>query len=159
MQRFVRMMVIGIIILVFQLTIVDWIRIQNIRPDLLMLFILYVGYREGRFAGMLFGFAFGMLQDLTSASAFIGLAALSKTVVGFGAGSLRGKFNMINPLLLYTVATLVLLTGQFIYFGIYYAASTLSTMTLFFRIILPATVYTILLGSLLIFILPLNLQD
>ena len=159
MPRLVKYIVIGVVILLAQLIIIDWIRIQNIKPDLMMLFIMYLGYREGRITGMLMGFGFGLLQDLSTASVFIGLAALSKTVVGFGAGSLKGKFTAVNPVVLYAVAALILITGQFIYFGIYYAASSLPTAELFFRIILPASAYTVVLGSILMVILPLHFQD
>ncbi len=159
MQRIVKYILIGLVILVLQLTVVDWIRIQNIRPDLLMLYILYIGYREGKVTGMLFGFAFGLLQDFVAASAFVGLASLSKTIVGFGAGYLQGKFTVLNPLTLYGVAALFLLIGQLIYFDVYYAAAPASSTEIFIRFILPATAYTVLLGGILMFILPLHLQE
>jgi len=158
-QRIVKDILIGIVILIFQLTVVDWIRIQNIRPDLLMLYILYLGYREGKVAGMLFGFAFGLLQDLTAASAFIGLSSLSKTMVGFSAGYLQGKFTVYNPFTLYGAAAVFILLGQFIYFYVYYAAAPASGTEILGRFVIPAAAYTVLLGGILMVILPLRLQE
>ena len=100
MPRLVKYIVIGVVILLAQLIIIDWIRIQNIKPDLMMLFIMYLGYREGRITGMLMGFGFGLLQDLSTASVFIGRAALSKAVVGLGAGSLKCKLIAVDPVVL-----------------------------------------------------------
>ncbi|MBS1271632.1 MAG: hypothetical protein MAGBODY4_00764 [Candidatus Marinimicrobia bacterium] len=149
---------IGILILLLQLTLANWIRIAGIKPDFVMLLILYIGYREGKTAGILFGFVFGLLQDIAAASAFVGVSPLIKSIVGFGAGFLQGKFRMVNPFILYGIGVLLIFLGTFLYFGIYYAASPIAFGTMLQRLILPSFIYTLVVGSLLLFIVPIDVE-
>jgi len=157
-QRILQYVGIGIVLLFFQLTLANWIRIAGIKPDFIMLFVLFVGYREGKIAGILFGFIFGLLQDISAASAFIGISSLIKSIVGFGAGFLKGKFHVVNPFILYAIAVLLIFVGTLLYFGIYYAASSISFGTMLQQLILPSFLYTLIIGSLLLFIVPIDVE-
>lgn len=158
MDRLLKYVGLGLVAIVLQLTVSDWISIMGVKPDFIMLFVLYVGYREGQVYGILFGFLFGLLQDMTAASAFIGLSALIKSILGFGAGFLHGKFHVMNPIALYGVAGLLILFGQVLYFGIYYAASPMEFGAMLQYLILPTFTYTLVVGSLILLVLPINLQ-
>jgi len=149
---------VGLLAIIAQLTVSDWISIMGIKPDFLLLFVLYIGYKEGKVYGILFGFVFGLLQDMTAASAFIGLSALIKSILGFGAGFLQGKFHVLNPVVLYGIAGLLILFGQVLYFGIYYAASPLQFGAMLQHLILPTFAYTAVVGSILLITLPIKLQ-
>ena len=155
MKKIVQYIGIGLVVLLLQLTLANWIRIAGIKPDLIMLFILYVGYREGKIAGVLFGFAFGLLQDVSAASDFIGISPLIKSILGFSSGFLQGKFHIMNPFLLYFIGLLLVLIGQILFFGITCAASPLSFGLMLQRLILPSFMYTIAIGSLLLFVVPI----
>jgi len=158
MDRLLKYVGLGLVAIVLQLTVSDWISLMGVKPDFIMLFVLYVGYQEGRVYGILFGFLFGLLQDMTAASAFIGLSALIKSILGFGAGFLHGKFHAMNPIALYGVAGLLVLFGQILYFGIYYAASPMEFGAMLQHLILPTFAYTLVVGSLILLVLPINLQ-
>jgi len=149
----------GVLALLLQLTVADWISILGFKPDFVVLAIIYIGYREGKIPGVLFGFAFGVLQDIMAASAFIGLSALIKSVIGFGAGLLHGKFHTINPVILYAIVAMLIFFGQLLYFGIYYAASPLTFSAMLRHLILPSFAYTFVVGSLLLFVLPIRLEE
>ena len=158
MNRYLKYAGIGLGVILGQVTIADWIQIQQIKPDLMMLFILYLAYREGRSVGVIFGFLFGVILDLGTASDFIGLSALVYSVVGFGSGFLQGRFHTLNPIVLYIIALAVLLTGHFIYFGIYYSGSPIGLSGLAGRFIFPAFAYTAIIGTLALFTMPLSVE-
>ncbi|MCF7827683.1 MAG: rod shape-determining protein MreD [Candidatus Marinimicrobia bacterium] len=148
----------GLLILLLQMTLANWIRVAGIKPDFIMLFIIYVGYREGKVPGILFGFGFGLLQDLVAASAFIGISSLIKSILGFGAGFLQRKFHVINPFILYAIVVLLILLGNLIYYGIYYAGAPISFGLMLQRLVLPSFIYTLVVGSLLLFVIPVDVE-
>lgn len=149
----------SVLALLLQLTLADWISILGFKPDFVLLVVLYIGYREGKIPGIVFGFAFGLLQDITAASAFIGLSALIKSILGFGTGLLHGKFHTINPVVLYSIVAILIFLGQMLYFGIYYAASPLTFGSMLQYLILPSFAYTFIVGSLLLLVLPIRLEE
>jgi len=150
---------IGVVVLILQSTLANWISILNVKPDFLMLYVMFIAYREGKTAGILYGFCFGLLQDLTAASLFIGLSSLVNSIIGFGTGYLHRKFNVMNPVLLYIVAAGILLLGEAVYTGIYYASSPLAFGILAEHLILPTFLYTGIIGTLLIFVIPLQSEE
>lgn len=159
MERVASYLGIGFFALLAQLTLAEWINILGIQPDFITLLVIYIGYREGKVYGIVFGFLLGLLQDMTAASAFVGLSSLIKSILGFSAGFLHGKFNVMNPIFLYLLVALFILFDQVLYYGIYYAASPLRFGALMQHFILPSFVYTTVIGSLLLFVLPLQLRE
>jgi len=158
MNKYMKYTGIGILILIAQVTLADWIRIVNVKPDFIMLYVVYLGYREGKSTGLIFGFLFGLIQDLGTASVFIGLSSLIKSIVGFGAGYLHGRFHTINPIVLYLSAVIILFVGHFLYFGIYYTDSPLGMGVIFNQYILPAFAYTTAIGSLVLLTVPVKTE-
>lgn len=68
----------------------------GVHPDLLLLFVLAAGMRRGGEAGALWGIALGFAQDTFSAG-LPGTAVLTKGLLGFAAGRLRGQLDCDNP--------------------------------------------------------------
>lgn len=68
----------------------------GLRPDLLLLFVLAAGMRDGEGAGALWGIALGFVQDTFSAG-LPGTGVLTKGLAGFAAGSLRERLDCENP--------------------------------------------------------------
>ncbi|HKJ67735.1 MAG TPA: rod shape-determining protein MreD [bacterium] len=159
MERVTSYLGIGFLALLAQLTLADWINILGIQPDFITLLVIYIGYREGKGYGIVFGFLLGLLQDLTAASAFVGLSALIKSILGFSAGFLYGKYNVMNPIFLYILVASLILFDQVLYYGIYYAASPLRFGALLQHFILPSFAYTTVIGSVLLLVLPLQLRE
>ena len=91
--------------LALQATLVPHVRIAGISPDLPLIATVLLAYRRGPTGGTLAGFAIGLGQDLTN-PAFLGLNALVKSLVGFGAGSGRDALDVSNaPLAAAVLAT------------------------------------------------------
>lgn len=70
--------------MVIQTSVFPWLSL-TIKPDLLLVIIVYLGLRNGPEAGCLSGFAFGLMQDATSEILF-GANAFTKTILGFFNG-------------------------------------------------------------------------
>ena len=70
------------------LTLLSRVRIQDVRPDALLLVALMAGLTAGPERGAVVGFCAGLLADLFLQSPF-GLSALAYSLVGFAVGSLQ----------------------------------------------------------------------
>jgi len=87
----------------------DAISINGVAPDLLLIFIVFVGFKSGVMDGQTSGFAAGFMQQIFSTALF-GLYAFSFTVVGFSIGMVQKKIysdNFITAIFLVFFATLI----------------------------------------------------
>jgi rod shape-determining protein MreD len=146
----VRYFLLFAVALVFQVTLVKYIEIFYWRPDLLLIVLVSYSLRVGPNYGMTAGFLVGLVQDALSTH-FLGLAALSKTLAGFIAGSLTGKFARRTEFLL--VLLICGLLHDFVYFLIYTLGESFSFQNLFFLYTIPNVAYTLLVGGILHFLI------
>lgn len=80
-----------------QLLLAPLLSVGEIRPDFILLLLVYLSARYGRIPGILAGFTLGLLQDATGAVSVLGINALSKSVVGYVAGTLNGNLSIWTP--------------------------------------------------------------
>lgn len=73
------------LLLLFQLIVVEIISFKYIKPDVLLIGLIYFTLLNGQILGMISGFSFGLLMDILSAGV-IGSNALSKLIATFFAG-------------------------------------------------------------------------
>ena len=57
-------------------------------PDILVVFLSYVGFYYGRFYTILLGFLLGISQDLITQIELMGAMAFTKSIIGYGLGTL-----------------------------------------------------------------------
>ncbi|MBN2364778.1 MAG: rod shape-determining protein MreD [Calditrichaeota bacterium] len=145
-QLVIRYLLLFLFAFILQMTLVNFIEILQWRPDLLLIVLVAFALRKGPDWGMTAGFLIGLLQDMVGTE-LIGLAALSKTVAGFLAGVLSGKFAERAQFLL----TLLIsgLAHDFIYFFIYTLGEHFSLQSLIIFYTIPNLMYTIIIGGLL----------
>ena len=84
----VRIGVVLAVTLVVHLTLLSRLRIEDVRPDALLLVALMAGLTAGPERGAIVGFCAGLLADLFLQTPF-GLSALAYSLVGFAVGSLQ----------------------------------------------------------------------
>ena len=84
-----KILVISIIIIFFQLFI-PVINISGIEfaPDLLIIFLTYIGYYYGRLEAIILGFLFGIIQDFATQFELIGVMSLIKSLIGYCFGTM-----------------------------------------------------------------------
>lgn len=128
----------------------DVIRIAGVKPDLLFIITVYMGYSFGSFNGEVTGFASGLLHDSIS-NAPLGLTTLPSLAVGFIVGMFgRGvlKSNIATIIILLFAASIV--KGVITLFLCYifhqgYIASVI-------HVILPEAFYNAILAPMLFFV-------
>ncbi len=79
-----------ILVLTVQPTIAPHISIVGIRPDVVLLCLVFISISRGRAEGTLLGFAAGYFQDVYSVAP-LGFNALLKCLVGYAAGTMHGE--------------------------------------------------------------------
>ena len=73
---------------ILQTTCIYGIAIADVRPDLVVLILLFIALHAGTFKATILGFLIGFVQDL-SVPESLGLNAFVNSLVAFGAGWLR----------------------------------------------------------------------
>jgi rod shape-determining protein MreD len=84
-------------LILFQMRLLPYIAIGNIRPDLFLLAVCYLSLRSGEAKGALVGFGLGFLEDSLSFSP-LGVKALSFALAGSLLGVVRRGLFWDNPL-------------------------------------------------------------
>lgn len=72
-------------LLLLQSTVVPFISILGIIPDLILILLVYFTLRLGQMHGTILGFVFGFFLDIITGNIF-GSAMIAKTISGFVAG-------------------------------------------------------------------------
>lgn len=149
------------LLIILQVTLIGYllsIPNYNVTPDIVILFVIYIGYTQGNIPGMLSGFISGLILDMLSGS-FIGLLALSYSIAGFIAGYFNretsaGSSRRSSFIGIIFLCTLVAYT---IYYAIYFQGSSINFFEIFLKHIITTTLYTSVFG--LIFALIYNRFD
>ena len=128
-----------------QATLVPHLAIAGIRPDLPVLVTVLLAYARGAASGTAAGLFIGLAQDLTN-PAFLGLNALTKSLLGYAAGSMREHLNASHALVHAAVLFVAVLAHDIVYLTIYtHLALSELAMGLLVRS-LPTALYTALVG-------------
>lgn len=142
-MKSVRDIVVLVVAMILQATFLYRFEIAGIRPDLLVAFVVYLGWMRGPIAGTVGGFLVGLIQDL-DAPGPLGLNALSKTIVGFAVAKAGFRVHRANAGVRFAFFLFAMLAHDVIYF----AASSLGDVGLFtkqmFTIAVPSALYTAL---------------
>ncbi len=87
--------------MVLQTSVFPKIPIGGMKPDLVVIMVVYLGLVKGPETGSLSGFVFGLLFDTVSGTA-LGINALAKTIIGFfcGVGGKRLYTHSMFPQIL-----------------------------------------------------------
>jgi rod shape-determining protein MreD len=93
MKRFIRLLLVGILLLILQTTWLSFFPIQRIRPDLLLIFTLYLAFLFPPFLGGVLAFFMGYLMDLFSGNT-LGFYTFSRTLVFFATQFLKERFYL-----------------------------------------------------------------
>ncbi len=138
-----------ILCFLMQSAVMPAISLAGVVPDLLLILVISVSYTRGRVAGMLTGFAAGLLTDVCF-NEMVGLCALFYLCIGYIAGYSQKIYDERD----YMLPFLMILAGEFLYSFAYYVAYFLLRSKTefgyyFVHLILPRMVYTVLAAVLL----------
>jgi rod shape-determining protein MreD len=93
MKRILLSLFSGIFLLTLQATLLTSFPIQRVRPDIVLVLILYTGFSYRPISGGLLSLFMGCLMDLFSGNG-LGLYAFSRTLIFYAAKIFRGWFYL-----------------------------------------------------------------
>lgn len=94
MMKIVKYLVVVAVAVAAQLLLAPLLQVGDIRPDFILIMLVYFSARHGRLAGVVVGFTLGLLQDVTGSYSVLGATAMSKSLVGYAAGTLNGNLSI-----------------------------------------------------------------
>ena len=113
MERPARNLIIIIVILaaalLLQSTLLERVAIRGVKPDLVLIILVFVSLRKGSMAGQLSGFISGIFFFFFSLAP-LGFHAFSRTLIGFLYGLFEGNIYLdpvFMPLIVVAMATLI----------------------------------------------------
>jgi rod shape-determining protein MreD len=154
MKSIFKNLLVSLILILIQTTVLRLISIESITPDLLAIWIVYIAIKEGQFSATLWGFGTGFFLDLVSGN-FIGLSALTKTILGFLAGYFYGENKVHMILSSYRFPLIVFITTlvhNTIYFALFTRGTDMSLVSAVGEVGLATALYTTTLSLLPMFV-------
>ncbi len=145
---------ISLIFIVVQIEVASLLSLEGITPDILTIWIVYIALQKGQISATIWGFCIGLMFDFAAGN-FIGLSALSKTVVGFAAGYFYGENKALISLGSYRFVLIVLIVSfihNAVYFTVFTFGSEVTVLKAIFQIGLATTFYTAALTLLPMFV-------
>ncbi|MBQ7108924.1 MAG: rod shape-determining protein MreD [Clostridia bacterium] len=139
-----------IVLAVLQTTVVQWIGIFNITPNLIFVFVILGAFVRGKAAGALCGAIFGLVFDLMTGR-LIGVNMILFMYAGFFAGVLCERFINGTDILTTGIVLLVMSTVCSLVYYIAYSMMWpgIGFIKAFFRVIIPEAFYTAVIGIVL----------
>ncbi len=133
----------------------EYVDIAGIRPDILLIMLIFLSIREKAVIAICCAFAFGLLQDmiLPGNVQYWGLAPLFKTLLIFAFLKL---FPLISRLRGFSFQLVILASFllYFIFYTMFYYSGFMNSFAIFYRYALPASMYTFVIYLLLNMIFP-----
>jgi len=145
-----------LLVLVVQTTLLRYMALGGLTPDLTLVWIVYVAVRRGQIPATVVGFFAGVALDLLSGNdGMLGLAALAKTAGGFLAGYFYSENKVLQTLSSYRFILMLLLIAtvhNLIYFTIFLQGSEVSWWGAVVFYGIPSALYTSAAGLIPMFI-------
>jgi rod shape-determining protein MreD len=101
--------------LLLQTTVIPFLKIGGVMPDLVLIFLIFLALFCGSLSGGIAGFVVGFLEDFLVGRC-IGSRALSGFLTGYVTGLFEGKVYKENPLVPFSFAFLGSVFYQLVFF-------------------------------------------
>lgn len=134
----------------------SWFNIMNIKPNLFIIYLLFIGLYLGKEYGFFLGLIFGLILDMFCSS-IIGINAIILGVVGLLAGLLEKNFSRDHKFTFLFITAILTLFGEIIrYLLIILITHGEIEIIPFLKILSIETIYNILI---IIILYPLILKS
>lgn len=130
--------------LALQAALPSRIAIGAVAPDFVVVCVVLFGLQQGPIQGALFGFVLGLVVDLGNPG-FLGLNALTKTVVGYAAGRM-GSATSPGSVVLFVVFLVAAFAHDVVYYFMYLWPAVGGAFMSIVTIALPSALYTAVIG-------------
>jgi rod shape-determining protein MreD len=136
----------SLVVIIVQTTVVRYLAIGLLVPDLPLIWIVILTIRRGQTTGTVSGFGIGLLLDLLSgAEGLIGLGALVKTAAGFLAGFFfheNKTWHTLGSYQFLIAVAIISFVHNSLYFLVLLQGSEYSAGESLLRFGFPSTLYT-----------------
>ena len=144
-MRFFYIILAILVFLLMQVSLADRIALGPVTPDFLVLVVAFFALHRGAVKGSVFGFVIGLLVDLSNPE-FLGLNALTKSLLGFTVGKIGSKTVPENVPFLFAMFMAVTFGHDVIYLLFFHWPHLGSALAAIFTVALPSSAYTALFG-------------
>ncbi len=151
-----KLALITLIVLFFQILFVESLVINAIRPDFLVLFIIYITISNGRLIGLTMGFTIGLISDLSGVGSYFGLSPLSLSITAYLSGFLYLKYERLLPYVFHSIWIIILILHFYIITYFRFQSVFLSSKTEFFVIWIITFGYTFIFFIIMQYFFPLR---
>ena len=151
-----KLALITLIVLFFQILFVESLAINAIRPDFLVLFIIYITISNGRLIGLTMGFTIGLISDLSGVGSYFGLSPLSLSITAYLSGFLYLKYERLLPYVFHSIWIIILILHFYIITYFRFQSVFLSNKTEFFVIWIMTFGYTFIFFIIMQYFFPLR---
>ena len=151
-----KLALIALIVLFFQILFVESLTINAIRPDFLVLFIIYITMINGRLLGVTMAFIIGLISDLSGVGSYFGLSPLSLSITAYLSGFLYFKYERLLPYVFHSIWIIILILHFYIISYFRFQSVFLSNKTEFFVIWLMTFGYTFIFFIIMQYFFPLR---
>jgi rod shape-determining protein MreD len=155
-QKTILYILASLLLIVIHTTLIRFLAIVDIIPDILMLWIVYIAIREGQVAGTSAGFVIGLAVDVLSGQdGMLGLAAMSKTLGGFTAGYFFNEnktFQTLGGVRFIVAIGIASMVHNVIYFLIFLQGTEIGWWRSILLYGVPTMLYTAAIGLLPMFV-------
>ena len=151
-----KLALITLIVLFFQILFVESLAINTIRPDFLVLFIIYITISNGRLIGLPMGFTIGLISDLSGVGSYFGLSPLSLSITAYLSGFLYLKYERLLPYVFHSIWIIILILHFYIITYFRFQSVFLSSKTEFFVIWIMTFGYTFIFFIIMQYFFPLR---
>ncbi len=146
-SRVINFLILFFFLLLYQTLIADWITLSGARLDLGIFVLVYLALNYSPTEAVIFGFLWGLLQDVFNPS-LLGLGALLKTTLGFVLANFKSQLYTETWVARALIILAAVICHELIYNLVALNAKLDSLVYILLRFTLPTAVYTSLVGSL-----------
>jgi rod shape-determining protein MreD len=147
--------IISIGLILLHTSLMNYLAVGDVLPDIILLWIVYIALREGQLAGTAAGFLLGLILNFTSSSELLGLPALAKTFAGFVAGYFYNENKTEHTLSGYQFLLILAFSSivhNLIYFLIFLQGSGIGWGDAVLHYGIATTIYTVVVGLVPMFV-------
>jgi len=131
--------------MLLQSTIFTFLQVAGVKPDLILILVVFNGFLRGSREGAFLGFLAGLTQDIFIGN-YIGLNALTKMLAGYLAGLAEARFYKESVVIVSMITFVVSILSQFVYYVLlFYLYIQVPPFFAVSQVIIPTATYTTLL--------------
>lgn len=153
MNRKIKYLFASLLILIIQSTFANFIALDGITPDFLLIFVVIIALVYGKITAMMFGFILGFLFDSITGS-ILGLSSLSKVIAAFIAGFFYNENKTLLTLGSYKFILIVFISSvihNIIFFFVFLQGTEFNLWKMILTHGISTAFYTTALSTLVVF--------